>query len=99
MATLAAGTPTLKKLLTHGHRSYWGKEDSIPADGHMIVALIAPRYAMIANSYSDSEGDVSFADEQNVMVHLIAFSRCSPYLSDEVCLTHVKVFCIVRCPF
>eukprot|EP00041_Stephanoeca_diplocostata_P030997 m.952034 g.952034 ORF g.952034 m.952034 type:complete len:777 (-) comp23867_c0_seq41:2494-4824(-) len=48
-------------------RSYWGKEDAIPADGHMIVALIAPRHVMIANAYSDSEGDISFADEKNVM--------------------------------
>ena len=47
--------------------SYYGREDELPADGHMILALVAPRYAMLATARSDSEGDVTFADEQNVL--------------------------------
>ena len=35
----------------------------------MILALIAPRFAMLATARSDGEGDVSFADEQNVLAN------------------------------
>jgi hypothetical protein len=40
--------------------SYFGREDELPADGHMIVALVAPRHLMLATARSDGEGDVSF---------------------------------------
>jgi pimeloyl-ACP methyl ester carboxylesterase len=50
--------------------SYLGREHELPADGHMILALIAPRYVMLATARSDGEGDVSFADEQNVLANL-----------------------------
>lgn len=48
-------------------KEYFGRENEIPADGHMILALIAPRHAMLATARSDSEGDVTFAGEQNVL--------------------------------
>ena len=35
----------------------------------MIVALVAPRHLMLATARSDSEGDASFADEQNIMAN------------------------------
>lgn len=47
--------------------SYYGREDELPADGHMIMALIAPRHALLATARSDSEGDITFADEQNII--------------------------------
>ena len=49
--------------------SYLGREHELPADGHMILALIAPRHVMLATARSDGEGDVSFADEQNVLAN------------------------------
>lgn len=54
--------------------SYFGREDEIPADGHMIIALIAPRHAMIATARSDGEGDVTFAGEQNVLACQAVYS-------------------------
>jgi hypothetical protein len=49
--------------------SYLGREHELPADGHMILALVAPRHAMLATARSDGEGDVSFADEQNILAN------------------------------
>ena len=48
---------------------YFGKEHTLPADGHMIVALVAPRHLMLATARSDGEGDATFADEQNIMAN------------------------------
>ena len=50
-------------------RSYFGREDELPADGHMILALVAPRYLMLATARSDGEGDVSFADQMNILAN------------------------------
>ena len=41
----------------------------LPADGHMILALVAPRHLMLATARSDGEGDMSFADEQNIQAN------------------------------
>jgi hypothetical protein len=52
---------------------YYGKENAVPADGHMILAMIAPRHALIATADSDQSGDVTFAVEQGVTAALGAF--------------------------
>ena len=55
-------------------RSYYGREHELPADGHMVLALIAPRFAMLATARSDSEGDTTFADEMNVIANMRVWS-------------------------
>ena len=50
-------------------KTYFGKEHTLPADGHMILALVAPRHLMLATARSDGEGDMSFADEQNIQAN------------------------------
>ena len=50
-------------------RGYLGREHELPADGHMILALIAPRYAMLATARSDGESDNSFANEQSILAN------------------------------
>eukprot|EP01050_Picozoa_sp_SAG11_P017696 SAG11_NODE_2579_length_3199_cov_13.264194_1_plen_435_part_00 len=55
-------------------KSYFGKEHTLPADGHMILALVAPRHLMLATARSDGEGDMSFADEQNVQANEAVWS-------------------------
>ena len=52
---------------------YYGREHAVPADGHMILALIAPRRALIATADSDASGDVTFAVERCVRAALPAF--------------------------
>ena len=49
--------------------SYLGREHELPADGHMILALIAPRYALLATARSDGESDSSFANEQSIVAN------------------------------
>jgi hypothetical protein len=59
------------------HRDWWlpslqdylGREHELPADGHMILALIAPRHALLATARSDGESDNSFANEQSVLAN------------------------------
>ena len=46
--------------------TYKGRENTLPADGHMVVALIAPRHALIATGMSDHEGDTTYASEMNI---------------------------------
>ena len=54
--------------------SYFGREHELPADGHFVLALIAPRHVLLATALSDGEGDVTFADEQNVLAASRAFA-------------------------
>ena len=51
------------------HVASAGKGHTLPADGHMILALVAPRHLMLATARSDGEGDMSFADEQNIQAN------------------------------
>ena len=53
--------------------AYYGREHEVPADGHMILAMIAPRAALIATADSDESGDVTFAVERGVHAALDAF--------------------------
>lgn len=55
-------------------RGYFGREHELPADGHMVLALIAPRRALIATALSDGEGDVSFAVERGVHAATAAYT-------------------------
>ena len=57
--------PTLK--------AYFGREQQLPADGHMVLALVAPRHALLATADSDSEGDNLFADERNLRASRVAY--------------------------
>ena len=45
--------------------NYATHPETIPMDGHGILAMIAPRHVMISNAYTDHEGEISFADEMN----------------------------------
>eukprot|EP00939_MAST-03C_sp_MAST-3C-sp1_P002329 g2329.t1 len=40
--------------------------EAMKMDGHGVLAMIAPRHAMISNGFTDHEGEISFADELNV---------------------------------
>lgn len=55
-------------------RDYLGREHALPADGHMVLALIAPRACLLATAMSDGEGDVTFAGEMNVVAARDAFA-------------------------
>ena len=59
-------------------KTYFGREHELPADGHMIVALVAPRHLMLATARSDGEGDATFADEQNIRANQRGACAWSP---------------------
>ena len=44
--------------------SYYGREQELPTDGHAILALVAPRHALLYTGWTDHEGDITFASEQ-----------------------------------
>jgi len=44
---------------------YLGRESDLPVDGHAVLALIAPRYALVATAHNDHEGDITFANEMS----------------------------------
>ena len=50
--------------------SFASHPQDLAMDGHGIVASIAPRVCAIANGWTDHEGDISFADEYNVLFSL-----------------------------
>ena len=64
-------------------KTYFGREHELPADVHMIVALVAPRHLMLATARSDGEGDVTFADEQNMMANRRGACAQSPPRGDS----------------
>jgi pimeloyl-ACP methyl ester carboxylesterase len=54
-------------------RGYFGREHELPADGHFVLALIAPRHALLATADSDSEGDNLYAGERNIRAASAAY--------------------------
>jgi hypothetical protein len=44
---------------------YTAHPETLPIDGHAVMAMIAPRSAAIAHGWTDHEGDLVFADEMN----------------------------------
>ena len=47
-------------------REYVGAEDTMPTDGHGLLAMIAPRAAAIATASMDREGDGVYANEMSI---------------------------------
>ena len=54
-------------------KQYAGHEERLPIDGHGVLALIAPRAAAIADGWQDHEGDLTFADEANVVASSVVY--------------------------
>eukprot|EP01084_Bolivina_argentea_P067318 122617_1 len=54
---------------TPAYQTFFGKENHCPSDGNFVVALIAPRYVMLANAAMDNEGDINFADDKNYLIN------------------------------
>jgi hypothetical protein len=47
-------------------QGYYGRAPWLPADGHFVTALIAPRNFVIGSAHNDHDSDNSFANEQNL---------------------------------
>lgn len=45
-------------------QQYYGRAAELPADGHMVLALIAPRPVLIGSAHNDHDSDNSFANER-----------------------------------
>jgi hypothetical protein len=48
------------------YQGYVGRAPWLPADGHFVTALIAPRNFVIGSAHNDHDSDNSFANEQNL---------------------------------
>lgn len=46
--------------------NFYGRASELPADGHMVTALIAPRPMLIGSAHNDHDSDNSFANERNL---------------------------------
>ena len=55
-------------------KGYFGREDEVPADGHYILAMIAPRRCLLATALSDGSGDATYAVERNAGAAAAAYS-------------------------
>ena len=58
-----AGHWWLKSIL-----QYAAHPEQLPIDGHGVLALIAPRSALICSGGNDMEGDLNLADEYALQV-------------------------------
>lgn len=67
-------------------KQYAGHEERLPIDGHGVMALIAPRAAAIADGWQDHEGDLTFADEANVVASSEVYSLLGA--DDKIRLIH-----------
>ena len=47
-------------------RTFIGRENEMPIDGHGVLGMIAPRAAAIATAWQDRESDLSFGNEMNL---------------------------------
>ena len=47
-------------------QGYYGRAPWLPADGHFVTALIAPRNLVIGSAHNDHDSDNSFSNEQNL---------------------------------
>ena len=65
---------------------YVAHPETLPMDGHGVLAMIAPRHVMISNAYTDHEGEVSFADEMNFITACQVFELFNA--SSSVRLSH-----------
>eukprot|EP00040_Diaphanoeca_grandis_P001697 m.19224 g.19224 ORF g.19224 m.19224 type:complete len:770 (-) comp12384_c0_seq1:35-2344(-) len=46
--------------------NYAAHPETLPMDGHGVLALIAPRHCATADAWTDHEGDDTFANENNI---------------------------------
>ena len=51
---------------TESVQQYYGRAPWLPADGHFVTALIAPRNFVIGSAHNDHDSDNSFGNEQNL---------------------------------
>ena len=59
-------------------QQYYGRAPWLPADGHFVTALIAPRHFVIGSAHNDHDSDNSFGAEMNLKAlrPLHALLRC-----------------------